>query len=76
LPVFREYERSMTTHPTVTGAHLVLGHLPPYLLDGAFALDTEAARPRSSGISRSRWLPAGPTPRSTIAPGSSPARRS
>jgi N-methylhydantoinase A len=22
----------------------VLGHLPPYLLDGAFALDTEAAR--------------------------------
>ena len=32
------------TEPTVTDAHLVLGHLRPYLLDGAFALDTEAAR--------------------------------
>src|SRR5205807_8856518 len=27
------------------------------------------------GISRSRWLPAGPTPRSTIAPGSAPGDR-
>jgi N-methylhydantoinase A len=32
------------TEPTVTDAHLVLGHLPPYLLDGSFHLDTEAAR--------------------------------
>jgi N-methylhydantoinase A len=32
------------TEPTVTDAHLVLGHLPPYLLGGAFALDAEAAR--------------------------------
>ena len=30
--------------PTVTDAHLVLGHLPPYLLGGSFALDVEAAR--------------------------------
>ena len=32
------------TEPTVTDAHLVLGHLPPGLLDGGFALDVEAAR--------------------------------
>jgi len=32
------------TEPTVTDAHLVLGHLPPYLLDGSFHLDIEAAR--------------------------------
>jgi N-methylhydantoinase A len=32
------------TEPTVTDAHLVLGHLPPYLLDGKFPLDVEAAR--------------------------------
>jgi N-methylhydantoinase A len=32
------------TEPTVTDAHLVLGHLPPYLLDGAFTLDIDAAR--------------------------------
>ncbi len=32
------------TDPTVTDAHLVLGHLPPYLLDGSFRLDIEAAR--------------------------------
>ena len=30
--------------PTVTDAHLVLGHLPPYLLGGGFPLDVEAAR--------------------------------
>jgi N-methylhydantoinase A len=30
--------------PTVTDAHLVLGHLPPFLLDGSFHLDIEAAR--------------------------------
>jgi N-methylhydantoinase A len=30
--------------PTVTDAHLTLGHLPPYLLGGSFALDVEAAR--------------------------------
>ena len=30
--------------PTVTDAHLVLGHLPPYLLGGSFRLDVEAAR--------------------------------
>jgi N-methylhydantoinase A len=30
--------------PTVTDAHLVLGHLPPYLLDGSFHLDIDAAR--------------------------------
>jgi N-methylhydantoinase A len=30
--------------PTVTDAHLVLGHLPPYLLGGRFALDVDAAR--------------------------------
>jgi N-methylhydantoinase A len=28
----------------VTDAHLVLGHLPPYLLDGDFPLDAEASR--------------------------------
>ncbi len=32
------------TEPTVTDAHLVLGHLPPYLLDGSFHLDIDAAR--------------------------------
>ncbi|MBL8698117.1 MAG: hydantoinase/oxoprolinase family protein [Alphaproteobacteria bacterium] len=32
------------TEPTVTDAHLVLGHLPPYLLDGSFELDVEGAR--------------------------------
>jgi N-methylhydantoinase A len=30
--------------PTVTDAHLALGHLPPYLLGGTFKLDAEAAR--------------------------------
>jgi hypothetical protein len=30
--------------PTVTDAHLALGHLPPYLLGGSFALYVEAAR--------------------------------
>ena len=30
--------------PTVTDAHLVLGHLPPYLLGGSFPLDVAAAR--------------------------------
>jgi N-methylhydantoinase A len=30
--------------PTVTDAHLALGHLPAYLLGGSFALDAEAAR--------------------------------
>jgi N-methylhydantoinase A len=30
--------------PAVTDAHLVLGHLPPYLLDGKFALDIEGAQ--------------------------------
>jgi N-methylhydantoinase A len=30
--------------PTVTDAHVVLGHLPPYLLGGAFTLDVDAAR--------------------------------
>jgi len=29
--------------PTVTDAHLVLGHLPPYLLDGRFQLDRDTA---------------------------------
>jgi N-methylhydantoinase A len=29
--------------PTVTDAHLVLGHLPPYLLGGSFELDVAAA---------------------------------
>jgi N-methylhydantoinase A len=32
------------TQPTVTDAHLVLGHLPERLLDGAFPLDRAAAR--------------------------------
>lgn len=32
------------TRPTVTDAHVALGHLPPYLLGGAFRLDVEAAR--------------------------------
>jgi N-methylhydantoinase A len=32
------------TEPTVTDAHLALGHLPPYLLDGSFHLDVEASR--------------------------------
>ena len=35
--------------PTVTDAHLVLGHLPPYLLDGRFGLDVEAARRAIAG---------------------------
>ena len=30
--------------PTVTDAHLVLGHLPPYLLAGGMQLDASAAR--------------------------------
>ncbi len=30
--------------PTVTDAHLVLGRLPPFLLDGSFALDVDCAR--------------------------------
>ncbi|MEC9152260.1 MAG: hydantoinase/oxoprolinase family protein [Pseudomonadota bacterium] len=30
--------------PTVTDAHLTLGHLPPYLLSGTMTLDAEAAR--------------------------------
>jgi N-methylhydantoinase A len=30
--------------PTVTDAHLVLGHLPPYLIGGSFPLDIAAAR--------------------------------
>ena len=37
------------TEPTVTDAHLVLGHLPPYLLDGSFHLDIEAARGAIAG---------------------------
>jgi N-methylhydantoinase A len=32
------------SEPTVTDAHLLLGHLPPYLLGGTFGLDVEAAR--------------------------------
>ncbi len=32
------------TEPTVTDAHLVLGHLPPHLLGGAFRLEAAAAR--------------------------------
>jgi N-methylhydantoinase A len=32
------------TEPTVTDAHLALGHLPPYLLNGEMTLDLEAAR--------------------------------
>jgi N-methylhydantoinase A len=32
------------TRPTVTDAHLVLGHLPPRLLNGQFKLDVNAAR--------------------------------
>jgi N-methylhydantoinase A len=32
------------TEPTVTDAHVALGHLPPYLLGGAFKLDLDAAR--------------------------------
>ena len=32
------------TEPTVTDAHVVLGHLPPYLLGGAFKLDVDSAR--------------------------------
>jgi len=30
--------------PTVTDAHVVLGHLPPYLMNGEMTLDVEAAR--------------------------------
>ena len=30
--------------PTVTDAHLTLGHLPPYLLSGTMTLDADAAR--------------------------------
>jgi N-methylhydantoinase A len=32
------------SEPTVTDAHLALGHLPPYLLGGSFKLDIDAAR--------------------------------
>lgn len=32
------------SEPTVTDAHVVLGHLPPYLLGGSFELDVAAAR--------------------------------
>ena len=32
------------SEPTVTDAHVVLGHLPPYLLGGAFTLDVDLAR--------------------------------
>ena len=32
------------SEPTVTDAHLALGHLPPYLLGGGFALDVDSAR--------------------------------
>ena len=32
------------SEPTVTDAHVVLGHLPPYLLGGSFTLDAVAAR--------------------------------
>jgi N-methylhydantoinase A len=32
------------TEPTVTDAHVVLGHLPPYLLAGTFKLDLAAAQ--------------------------------
>ncbi|MFL5280690.1 MAG: hydantoinase/oxoprolinase family protein [Rhodopila sp.] len=32
------------TEPTVTDAHLVLGHLPPHLLGGTFRLNPNAAR--------------------------------
>lgn len=32
------------TEPTTTDAHVVLGHLPPYLLGGSFELDVGAAR--------------------------------
>ena len=32
------------TEPTVTDAHLVLGHLPEFLLNGALRLDREASR--------------------------------
>ncbi|RDJ19930.1 hydantoinase/oxoprolinase family protein [Bosea caraganae] len=31
------------TEPTVTDAHVVLGHLPPHLLKGSMALDVDAA---------------------------------
>ena len=36
--------RNGGTEPCVTDAHLVLGHLPPFLLDGSFELDLEGAR--------------------------------
>ncbi len=36
--------RNGGTEPTVTDAHVVLGHLPPRLLGGRMALDVEAAR--------------------------------
>ncbi|MFM9941363.1 MAG: hydantoinase/oxoprolinase family protein [Hyphomicrobiaceae bacterium] len=32
------------SEPTVTDAHVALGHLPPFLLDGRFKLDASAAR--------------------------------
>ena len=32
------------TEPTVTDAHLVLGHLPPYLLQGSLGLNRDKAR--------------------------------
>ncbi len=32
------------TEPTVTDAHLVLGHLPPYLLQGSLTLEVEKSR--------------------------------
>ncbi len=34
------------SEPTVTDAHLALGHLPPYLLGGGFALDVDSGTRR------------------------------
>jgi N-methylhydantoinase A len=37
------------SEPTVTDAHLVLGHLPPFLLGGRFKLDVESAQAAIAG---------------------------
>ncbi len=40
------------TEPTVTDAHLVLGHLPTWLLDGQMILDADSARRAVESVAR------------------------
>ena len=58
------------SEPTVTDAHLALGHLPPYLLGGSFALDADAARAAIAKQSPSRWGSASKAPHAGSSPSS------